>query len=92
MGDGRMKHKEFIQNIIDFIDEVVNSNMGIMPDELNAYRDELDDQLDQYISNMMSQEYAYLKVRDDMLTALENAGVDNWEWYTEAIEELNNAR
>jgi hypothetical protein len=25
--------------------------------------------------------------RDNKLTALENAGVDNWEWYGDALEE-----
>lgn len=30
-------------------------------------------------------EYDYLKSRDAELTLLENAGVDNWEWYGEAL-------
>lgn len=30
-------------------------------------------------------EYEHLKDRDEELTKLENAGVDNWEWYDEAL-------
>jgi hypothetical protein len=32
-----------------------------------------------------AKEYEELKARDDELTLLENAGVDNWEWYCEAL-------
>lgn len=32
-----------------------------------------------------AEEYEYLKGRDDELMMLENAGVDNWEWYSEAL-------
>lgn len=35
-------------------------------------------------------EYQDLMERDRILTALENAGVDNWEGYDYAIESLNN--
>lgn len=31
-------------------------------------------------------EYDYLLKRDDILTALENMGVDNWEGYSDAME------
>lgn len=34
-------------------------------------------------------EYAMLKSRDRRLTALENGGVDNWEWYGEALKSLD---
>lgn len=30
-------------------------------------------------------EYDYLVARDKELTLLENAGVDNWEWYGDAL-------
>lgn len=30
-------------------------------------------------------EYMHLKERDEELTLLENAGVDNWEWYGDAL-------
>lgn len=30
-------------------------------------------------------EYESLVARDEELTMLENAGVDNWEWYGEAL-------
>lgn len=32
-------------------------------------------------------EYKYLIDRDKKLTALENGGVDNWEWYEESLKE-----
>jgi hypothetical protein len=32
-------------------------------------------------------EYLHLVARDEKLTALENAGVDNWEGYGPALEE-----
>ena len=32
-------------------------------------------------------EYDYLIDRDLELTALENGGVDNWEWYEESLKE-----
>ena len=32
-------------------------------------------------------EYDELVDRDNMLTALENGGVDNWTWYSESLEE-----
>jgi hypothetical protein len=38
----------------------------------------------------MAQEIEELRKRDAKLTALENAGVDNWEWYDEAMRELDN--
>lgn len=34
---------------------------------------------------VLREEYEYLKGRDDTLMMLENAGVDNWEWYGEAL-------
>ena len=30
-------------------------------------------------------EYEYLKARDEELSLLEAGGVDNWEWYGEAL-------
>ncbi len=36
------------------------------------------------------EEYEYLVDRDKRLTALENSGVDNWEWYDEAMKEFYN--
>lgn len=35
------------------------------------------------------EEYARLQDRDDKLRALENGGVDNWEWYDEAMSGYN---
>jgi predicted nucleic acid-binding Zn-ribbon protein len=32
---------------------------------------------------------AELEQRDAILTALENGGVDNWEWYDESLKEMN---
>lgn len=34
--------------------------------------------------------YAYLLDRDAKLNALEIGGVDNWEWYGEAMSEFYN--
>jgi hypothetical protein len=34
-----------------------------------------------------TEEYERLLKRDEILTALEAGGVDNWEWYDDAIEE-----
>ena len=34
---------------------------------------------------VLAEEYEYLKGRDDELQLLENGGVDNWEWYGEAL-------
>lgn len=31
--------------------------------------------------------YKYLHKRDDILSALEAGGVDNWEWYSESLRE-----
>lgn len=33
------------------------------------------------------EEYEKLIRRSDMLAALENGGVDDWEWYSESLEE-----
>lgn len=41
--------------------------------------------VDEKISIRLS-EYEYLKSRDDELGLLERAGVDNWEWYGEALD------
>lgn len=37
-------------------------------------------------------EYDMLKSRDKELTALENGGVDNWQWYEEALKDLENEK
>jgi len=29
----------------------------------------------------------YLESRDEILSALEAGGVDNWEWYSESLQE-----
>ena len=31
--------------------------------------------------------YEYLQKRDDILSALEAGGVDNWDWYYESLKE-----
>lgn len=32
--------------------------------------------------------YEYLQHRDEVLSALEAGGVDNWEWYGESLRDL----
>lgn len=42
-------------------------------------------------TNMVSiskEEYKYLLKRDDKLQALENGGVDNWEWYSDSLADF----
>ena len=37
-------------------------------------------------------EYEILIDSQMKLQALENGGVDNWEWYSDSLEEYNNAK
>ena len=34
----------------------------------------------------VTKQNAYLNERDDILTALESGGVDNWTWYEESLK------
>lgn len=41
-------------------------------------------------SEISREEYIRLSKRDELLQALENGGVDNWEWYGEATKNIEN--
>ena len=43
--------------------------------------------MDDRMIEITQSEYEYLVDRDNKLTALENGGVDNWEWYGDSLEE-----
>lgn len=51
-------------------------------------RDEIEEVTE--IVTITLKEYEELLKRDEILTALEAGGVDNWEWYDEAIKEFKN--
>jgi len=36
---------------------------------------------------LSEERYRYLQERDDILSALEAGGVDNWEWYSESLRD-----
>lgn len=50
----------------------------IRQNEVKALTDECD---------RLKKSVKYLQERDDTLTALENGGVDNWEWYGESLDQ-----
>lgn len=62
----------------------------ILKDKIEELKGEADRIAEEYdrIIDEKDQKIAELEQRDTILTALENGGVDNWEYYDDAMKEV----
>lgn len=87
------KNKEIANKYNDMIktkDEEVKTIETLYFEKLNNLREHYDDKLakisEEYKSSIPEDKY-YIEKRLRMLDALEAGGVDNWEWYSESLED-----
>lgn len=62
-------------------------------DKIAELKEELDKTMNEYqrLLDEQAHRIANLEQRDAILTALENGGVDNWEGYDVALDEMRSA-
>lgn len=91
--------EEIIKDIKESVSDKLYNNL--YSDVRSQVRLRLDDSISQIINavtgntikvkgtknEISKEEYNTLLHRDEVLTALENGGVDNWEWYGESLKE-----